>query len=110
MRVVFQPHRYSRTKAFAAQFAEELSQADELHLLPTYGAFETFDPSGEAESLTGYLPPRLRDSTMIFKHFYDLKNVLIGKSESITRSNYFLGAGSLTKWAHAYSTGKTRME
>ena len=105
MRVVFQPHRYSRTKAFAAQFAEELSQADELHLLPTYGAFETFDPSGEAESLTGYLPPRLRDSAMIFKHFYDLKNVLnIAKGANKSSDQIiFLGAGDLTKWAHAYS-------
>ena len=35
LKVVFQPHRYSRTKALASSFAEELSIADELHLLPT---------------------------------------------------------------------------
>jgi UDP-N-acetylmuramate--alanine ligase len=102
MRVVFQPHRYSRTKVFAAQFAEELSLADELHLLPTYGAFETFDPSGEAESLSGYLPPRLRDSTTIFKNFYDLKTVLTPKANQSPDQIIFLGAGDLTKWAHAY--------
>ena len=103
MRVVFQPHRYSRTKAFAPQFAEELSLADELHLLPTYGAFETFDPSGEAESLTGYLPPRLRDSARIFKNFYDLKNALTKGANQSPDQIIFLGAGDLTKWAHAYS-------
>ena len=97
MRVVFQPHRYSRTKVFADQFAEELSLADELHLLPTYGAFETFDPSGEAESLTGYLPPRLRDSTTIFKDFYDLKTVLNPKANQSPDQIIFLGAGDLTK-------------
>jgi UDP-N-acetylmuramate-alanine ligase len=61
MKVVFQSHRYSRTKAFAQSFAEELGAADELNLLPTYGAFEKYDVSGDAESLVGYLPPRLRD-------------------------------------------------
>ena len=34
MRVVFQPHRYSRTKVFAAQFAEELSQLTNFICFP----------------------------------------------------------------------------
>jgi UDP-N-acetylmuramate--alanine ligase len=37
---VFQPHLYSRTKDFGAEFAEELAQVDELILLELYPARE----------------------------------------------------------------------
>lgn len=39
--VIFQPHRYSRTKAFTKQFAQALSVADSLWLLEVYAASET---------------------------------------------------------------------
>ena len=38
--VVFQPHRFSRTQAFAADFAKELSAADRTYLLEIYPASE----------------------------------------------------------------------
>lgn len=38
--VVFQPHLYSRTKAFAAEFGAALSAADEVFVLDVYGARE----------------------------------------------------------------------
>jgi UDP-N-acetylmuramate--alanine ligase len=38
--VIFQPHRYSRTKAFINQFAEALSLADKTWLLEVYAASE----------------------------------------------------------------------
>jgi len=38
--VIFQPHLYTRTRDFADQFAEALSQADEVILLPIYPARE----------------------------------------------------------------------
>ncbi len=38
--VIFQPHRYSRTKAFAEQFATELEVADRAILLEVYAASE----------------------------------------------------------------------
>ena len=60
MKVIFQPHRFSRTKSLAKDFAEELSLADDLYLLPTYSAFEKFDPAGAVESLMAFLPPRMR--------------------------------------------------
>ena len=46
--VLFQPHRYSRTRHFADQFAEALAGADAVALLPVYAAGET-DP-GDAGS------------------------------------------------------------
>ena len=39
--VIFQPHRYSRTRAFTKEFAEALSVADSLWLLEVYAASET---------------------------------------------------------------------
>lgn len=38
--VVFQPHLYSRTKAFAREFAEALETADEVFVLDVYAARE----------------------------------------------------------------------
>lgn len=38
--VVFQPHRFSRTRQFKAEFAAALSLADRLHLLDVYAAGE----------------------------------------------------------------------
>lgn len=38
--VVFQPHLYSRTKAFAAEFGQALSLADEVFVLDVYAARE----------------------------------------------------------------------
>ena len=38
--VIFQPHRYSRTKAFAEQFAAELDVADRAIVLEVYAASE----------------------------------------------------------------------
>ena len=38
--VLFQPHRYSRTQRFAAEFADALAAADAVGLLPVYAASE----------------------------------------------------------------------
>jgi UDP-N-acetylmuramate--alanine ligase len=42
--VAFQPHLYSRTRDFAAQFGEALSLADEVVVLDVYGAREQPEP------------------------------------------------------------------
>ena len=38
--VVFQPHRYTRTRELAAEFADVLALADQVYLLPIYSAGE----------------------------------------------------------------------
>ncbi len=40
LRVLFQPHRYSRTKALLCEFPPAFEQADEVVLIPVYAAFE----------------------------------------------------------------------
>jgi UDP-N-acetylmuramate--alanine ligase len=48
---VFQPHLYSRTKAFAEQFGAALSLADEVAVLDVYPARE--EPVGELAGVSG---------------------------------------------------------
>ncbi len=51
LRVVFQPHRYSRTARFRAAFADALAATDALYLLDVYGAGESPLPGGSTAEL-----------------------------------------------------------
>ena len=50
--VGFQPHLFSRTRNFAADFAAALSGADRAWVLPVYAAREDPDPSVDARTIT----------------------------------------------------------
>lgn len=54
--VVFQPHRYTRTRQYAAEFARALALADEALVLPVYSAGEARVPGGESDSILENLP------------------------------------------------------
>ncbi len=49
--VVFQPHRFSRTRQFLGDFADVLTTADSVHLLDVYGAGEAPMPGGTSGDL-----------------------------------------------------------
>lgn len=51
IRVIFQPHLYSRTKLLLNEFAESFSDADEVIVVPIYAAREKSDPEITAEKL-----------------------------------------------------------
>ena len=51
LRVLFQPHRYSRTKAFLGDFPAAFEGADEVLLCPVYAAFEQPVSGGRIEDL-----------------------------------------------------------
>ena len=51
LRVLFQPHRHTRTKALLRDFVSALSGVDELVLLPVYAAFEKPLPGGDIADL-----------------------------------------------------------
>jgi UDP-N-acetylmuramate--alanine ligase len=66
--VVFQPHRYSRTKAFMNEFAKALSIADEVVLLEVYAASETPIPGITSETIAeqmtnGHFIPNFLEAT-----------------------------------------------
>ncbi|GAB3205817.1 UDP-N-acetylmuramate--L-alanine ligase [Marinactinospora thermotolerans] len=49
---LFQPHLYSRTRIFATEFADALTLADEVAVLPIYAAREDPEPGVTAELIT----------------------------------------------------------
>ena len=51
LRVLFQPHRYSRTKALLGDFSAAFRGADEVILCPTYAAFEKPIEGGDVADL-----------------------------------------------------------
>lgn len=51
LRVLFQPHRYSRTKALLKDFPAAFEGADEVILCPTYAAFEKPIEGGDVADL-----------------------------------------------------------
>ena len=55
LRVLFQPHLYSRTRDFATDFARALSPADQVILLEVYGAREQPMPGVGSDLIAGPL-------------------------------------------------------
>lgn len=53
--LVFQPHRYSRTRDLMSDFVRVLSHADQLVLLDVYAASEALDENGTSEALVNEL-------------------------------------------------------
>lgn len=54
---IFQPHLYSRTRDFAAGFADALAKADLVLLMDIYPARELPIPGISAESIASLMPP-----------------------------------------------------
>lgn len=50
--VIFQPHRYTRTRAFAKEFASVLDRADHTWVLEVYGSSEKQIPGVSGQSIT----------------------------------------------------------
>lgn len=86
--VIFQPHLFSRTRDFAPEFAEALSLADELLLLPIYPARELPIEGVSSEII-------LKDVTCANKKIYSKENLL----ESLQNLNFevllTVGAGDV---------------
>ncbi|HET9897217.1 MAG TPA: UDP-N-acetylmuramate--L-alanine ligase [Streptosporangiaceae bacterium] len=53
---VFQPHLFSRTRIFAAEFAAALDQADEIYVLDVYAAREDPEPGVTGALITDAVP------------------------------------------------------
>ena len=75
--VVFQPHLYSRTKLFSAEFAAALSLADEVVVLDVYGAREEPEPG-----VTGAL---IADAVTVPVHYEPAFDVAAGLVAGLAR-------------------------
>lgn len=58
--VLFQPHLYSRTRAFAAEFADALGAADEVVVTDVFGSREDPEPGVDSTLITSRLPGATR--------------------------------------------------
>ena len=56
VRVVFQPHTYTRTRDLMGDFVRVLKRAEQPIIYKTYAAREKFDAAGSAVALVGNLP------------------------------------------------------
>lgn len=83
--IAFQPHLFSRTRDFAAAFAESLDRADEVVLLPIYAARE--------------LPIEGVSNELIFKQIKRARKHLLSKEELVNwckehKPSLFVTAGA----------------
>jgi UDP-N-acetylenolpyruvoylglucosamine reductase len=101
--VVFQPHRYSRTKALNKDFAESLSSADNVFLLPVYSAFEAECEGGRTDDLLsafGAISARVLGFNQ--EGLGELLSYFSDQSKNKERVLLLIGAGSINEFAHAF--------
>lgn len=96
--VIFQPHRYTRTRQYAADFARVLAEADQVTLLPVYAASEKALPDGGTESIlkawpSGKASPVIEDPEA-------LPLTLADQIASTAKVVVFVGAGDIDGVAH----------
>jgi UDP-N-acetylmuramate--alanine ligase len=91
--LAFQVHTYSRLKAFYADFAQELSQADQLFLLPVYAARE--EPNGFSSEQMAIEIPRTRYCEDFSQLIYEMRQIANPNDLLV-----FMGAGDITIAAH----------
>ncbi len=75
---VFQPHTYSRTKAFLKEFAEALSLADKVVLAEIYAARET-NPEGISSRQIAEELKKMGREAYYFSTFDEIENFLLEK-------------------------------
>ena len=92
---VFQPHTYSRTKAFMGDFARALSLADKVVLADIYAARETDNLGISSETLQGEIR-KLGKECFYFPSFEKIENFLL---ENCTKDDTLItmGAGDVYK-------------
>ncbi|WP_164668333.1 UDP-N-acetylmuramate--L-alanine ligase [Virgibacillus doumboii] len=89
---IFQPHTFTRTKAFLQEFADSLNLADNVYLCDIFGSAR--EDSG---NLTIHDLQKLVDSSSILE--LSETEVLLEDSDSVL---IFMGAGDIQKFQEAY--------
>jgi UDP-N-acetylmuramate--alanine ligase len=100
--VIFQPHRYSRTQAFAAAFAAALEAADRAILLEVYAASEK-----PIEGVTAKLITRQMKNGEYIPNFVEVTDSVIGSAQpgDVIMT---LGAGDVSSLAPIIVDGLNR--
>ena len=101
--VVFQPHRFSRTAQFRAEFAAALAAADQVHLLEVYAAGEPPCAGGTTAELAAELRAHAADRPVGYRPGDDAAT-LRALDRTTRRGDLvaFVGAGDLDIRARAW--------
>ena len=102
--VVFQPHRYSRTKALKQEFVNALL-GNQCYLIPEYGAFEHRESEGTSRSLFEALGQKMEQARYL-ETPVELAEIL-GVESTGKRVIVFAGAGDIPLWAKWVETSLT---
>lgn len=100
---VFQPHRHSRTRQYAAEFARALSVADETLLMPVYSAGEARMPGGDSADILANVPAgtgNIRLYSEMTALFARLREI-VDESKEKDVVVAFVGAGDIDRVAAA---------
>jgi UDP-N-acetylmuramate--alanine ligase len=96
--VIFQPHRFSRTKQFADAFARELLRWEDVGLLPVYSAGEDRSNGAGTDLLQACFPENCRPP--ILQDEQALSAFLAERTEADgSRAVWFVGAGDIESHA-----------
>jgi UDP-N-acetylmuramate--alanine ligase len=98
--VAFQPHLYTRTRAFAHEFGETLAGADLLFITEVYPAREQPIPGVSAELVVD-AARRFADADRV-RYAEDLEDLIVQVRAALKEGDVFmtLGAGDITNVAH----------
>ena len=98
--LVFQPHRYTRTRDLMDDFASVLSEADALVLLDVYAAGEEPIPGADGRSMARAVRTRGAVEPVFVEHLDDLAGVLEGvlKDGDLVLT---MGAGDIGAYAQS---------
>ena len=94
--VLFQPHLYSRTKAFFNDFAASFKEADKIFLLPIYFAREEKDESVSSEKLAEVMV-KTGDQAQAFPDFQSAEEAVLALNLGPNDIFITMGAGDITK-------------
>ena len=94
--IIFQPHLYSRTKAFFKEFSESFDEADNVFLLPIYFAREKQDDSVSSEKLAEAIKLH-RGEAVSFESFLSAKELIKGMHLGSKDVFVTMGAGEAYK-------------
>jgi UDP-N-acetylmuramate--alanine ligase len=98
LHVIFQPHRYSRTKDCFAQFIEAFKDCDSLVLTPIYASSEEPIEGVTSELLLNAIVHSSKSFKVDQKEVFEDLAAKIQTGDKIL----FLGAGSVGQWAENY--------
>ncbi len=97
--VVFQPHRYSRTKVLFNDFIKTLSKINKLYLLDTYSAGEKILKGYETKNI--FIKLKKKNRKVEYTSNKNLNSLIYNETKK-NNIIIFMGAGSISKIANNF--------